>query len=221
MKRPAKKESGPRSVASRKTSRASETSGKVKKVRDELEIVSFDSPRTLRTWLHTNHAASPGIWLRIYKKDSGATTVTYAEALDEALSFGWIDGQRVVGDDRSFLQRFTPRRARSGWSKRNTEHVERLIAANRMMPAGLAQVEAAKADGRWHTAYSAFSAATVPDYFVAELRKNRRAHAFFKTLNRTNLYSIIYRLETAKKPETRLRRMVEIIERLARQEKFH
>jgi len=119
------------------------------------------------------------------------------------------------------LQRFTPRRARSGWSKRNTEHAERLIAAGRMAAAGLAQVNAAKADGRWHTAYSAFGSATIPEDFLAAIRKNRRALAFFKTLNKTNLYSIIYRLETAKKPETRLRRMVEIIERLARQEKFH
>jgi len=186
-----------------------------------LETIAFKSPAAFLAWLAKHHDQSPGIWLRIYKKDSGVPSVTYATALDEALCYGWIDGQKKPGDERSFLQRFTPRRARSGWSKRNTEHVERLIEAGKMTPAGLAEVTAAKADGRWRAAYDAFSSAAVPEDFLAAIAKNRKAKAFFDTLNKTNLYSIVYRLQTAKKPETRAKRLREIVERLARGEKFH
>jgi uncharacterized protein YdeI (YjbR/CyaY-like superfamily) len=187
----------------------------------EPEILSFGSSRDFRAWLVRNRDQSDGVWLRVYKKDSGVETVTYAEALDQALCFGWIDGQKKPYDKQSWLQRFTPRRRNSGWSRINTQHVERLIQAGQMAPAGLKEVEAAQADGRWKAAYDSFANAAVPDDFLAELRKNKKAKAFFETLNRTNRYSIAYRLQTAKKPETRERRLRAIIEMLARGEKFH
>ena len=186
-----------------------------------MKTLSFKSSRAFRAWLARNHARTEGILLRIYKKDSGVATVTYAQALDQALCFGWIDGQKLPGDDRSWLQKFTPRRSGSGWSKRNTAHAQRLIDAGEMTAAGLLEINAAQADGRWKAAYDAFGSAAVPDDFLKELGRNRKAHAFFKTLNKTNLYSIVYRLQTAKKPETREKRKQEIIAMLARSEKFH
>lgn len=186
-----------------------------------METMSFISPRAFRAWLAKNHRSSAGIWLRIYKKDSGVATVTYAEALDQALCYGWIDGQKQPGDQQSWLQKFTPRRPNSGWSKNNTKHAERLIKSGAMTAAGLKEVEGAKADGRWQTAYDAFGSSAVPDDFVKELGRNKKAKAFFATLNKTNLYSIVYRLQTAKKPETRAKRMQAIIAKLARGEKFH
>ena len=185
------------------------------------KIISFTSSGDFRTWLATNHGKEGGIWLRIYKKDSSVATVTYAEALDQALCFGWIDGQKKPYDKRSWLQRFTPRRPRSGWSKNNTRHAERLIKSGDMTPAGLKEVTAAKADGRWKAAYDSFAKAAVLDDFLNQLAKNKKAKAFFKTLNKTNLYSIAYRLQTAKRPETREKRAREIIGMLARGEKFH
>ena len=186
-----------------------------------MQTLSFKSAAAFRAWLAKNHARSNGLLLRIYKKDSGVASVTYAEALDQALCFGWIDGQKLPNDAKSWLQKFTPRRPGSGWSKRNTEHVQRLIEAGAMAPAGLAEVECAKADGRWTTAYAAFGSAEAPHDFLVELKRNRKAYAFFKTLNRTNLYSIVYRLQTAKKPETRDKRKQAIIAMLERGEKFH
>jgi uncharacterized protein YdeI (YjbR/CyaY-like superfamily) len=183
--------------------------------------MSYASSRDFRVWLAKNHSQSEGIWLRIYKKDSGVATVTYVEALDQALCFGWIDGQKKPLDNQSWLQKFTPRRPKSGWSKNNTQHAERLIRAGEMAPAGLKEVNAAKADGRWKAAYDSFAHAAVPDDFLRELAANKKAKAFFETLNKTNLYSIAYWLQTAKKPETRERRMRAIIEKLAREEKFH
>ena len=186
-----------------------------------METLAFKSVAEFRAWLRRNHARSNGILLRIYKKDAGIASVTYAQALDEALCFGWIDGQKGAGDAQSWLQKFTPRRSGSGWSKRNTEHAQRLIDAGEMTAAGQAEVDAARADGRWDAAYDAFGSAAVPEDFVAELKRNRKAHAFFKTLNKTNLFSIVYRLQTAKKPETREKRKQAIIAMLARGEKFH
>ena len=186
-----------------------------------MKTLSFKSSRAFRAWLARNHARTEGILLRIYKKDSGVATVTYSQALDQALCFGWIDGQKLPGDDRSWLQKFTPRRSGSGWSKRNTGHAQRLIDSGEMTAAGLREINAAQADGRWKAAYDAFGGAAVPDDFLKELGRNRKAHAFFKTLNKTNLYSIVYRLQTAKKPETREKRKQEIIAMLARSEKFH
>ena len=182
---------------------------------------AFRTAAEFRKWLAKNHARSEGIWVRIFKKGSAKTSITYASALDQALCYGWIDGQKNPFDESSWLQRFTPRRSKSGWSKINTQHVARLIAAEKMTPAGLRKVDAAKQDGRWSAAYDSFKTATVPDDFLKELEKNRRAKAFFETLNKTNVYSITYRLQTAKKPETRERRMKAILAMLARGEKFH
>ena len=186
-----------------------------------MRTMSFESPRAFRAWLTKNHKRSQGIWLRIYKKDAGVATVTYAQALDQALCYGWIDGQKQPHDAQSWLQKFTPRRPNSGWSKNNTKHAERLIKSGAMTAAGLREVEGAKADGRWQAAYDAFGNGTVPDDFLKELARNKKAEAFFATLNKTNLYSIAYRLQTAKRPETRAKRILAIIAKLARGEKFH
>jgi len=186
-----------------------------------LNPLTFKSSTEFRSWLEKHHAGSDGVWLRIFKKDSGRKSITYDEALDQALCYGWIDGQRRSFDALSYIQRFTPRRAKSAWSKRNTLHVERLVQSGQMTPAGLAAVEAAKADGRWQAAYESPRNATLPEDFLRALDKNRKAKAFFETLNRTNIYAIVYRLQTAKKPETRERRMKMILEMLGRGEKFH
>jgi len=186
-----------------------------------METLSFASAALFRRWLEKRHAASDGIWLRIFKKDSGEKSVTYAEALDEALCFGWIDGQKKAGDAASWLQKFTPRRARSTWSQVNRDHVARLVAEGRMTPAGEAAVAAAKADGRWDAAYVSSRNAAPPEDFLRALAKDRKAQAFFESLNRANVYAIVYRLTTAKKPETRERRLKLILGMLARGEKFH
>ena len=186
-----------------------------------LIVISFETSRAFRTWLSKNRGDSPGIWLQIFKKDSGAESITYAEALDQALCFGWIDGQKKSRDGKSWLQKFTPRRSRSGWSKKNTEHAERLIKSGEMTPFGLSEINAAKEDGRWKAAYDSFGSAAPPADFVKELAKNKKANAFFKTLSKTNLYSIVYRLQTAKKPETRKKRMDAIIKMLEHGKTFH
>lgn len=185
------------------------------------EVLSFRSFSEFREWLTANHCKSDGIWLRIRKKDSGKPSITYAEALDEALCFGWIDGQKQRHDDTSWLQRFTPRRPKSGWSRINTQHAERLIEAGRMKPAGQAQIDAAKRDGRWTAAYDSPSKATIPEDFLLAVRRNKKAKAFFESLNKANRYAIAYRLQTAKKPETRQKRMEIILAMLARGEAFH
>lgn len=189
--------------------------------RATLRPRSFRSAREFRAWLAEKHTEAPGLFLRIYKKDSGVPSVTYAEALDQALCFGWIDGQKLPFDTNSWVQKFSPRRAKSGWSKINVAHVNRLIRAGQMTPAGLKEVEAAKADGRWANAYDSSANATVPAEFLEELARNAKAKQFYATLNRANLYSIAYRLQTAKRPETKIRRMKQIVEMLARGEKFH
>jgi uncharacterized protein YdeI (YjbR/CyaY-like superfamily) len=186
-----------------------------------MKTVAFKSSRDFRTWLANNHKRADGIWLRFYKKASSVASVTYAEALDQALCFGWIDGQKKPYDKRSWLQKFTPRRPRSGWSKNNTQHAERLMRSGAMAPAGQSEVRAAKADGRWKAAYDSFGNAVVPDDFLRKLAQNEKAKAFFGTLNKTNLYSICYRLQTAKRPETREKRARTIVEMLARHETFH
>jgi uncharacterized protein YdeI (YjbR/CyaY-like superfamily) len=186
-----------------------------------MKTMSFTSAKEFRSWLVKNHGSSEGILLRIYKKDCGVAAVTYAEVLDQALCFGWIDGQKNPFDSESWLQKFTPRRPKSGWSKNNTLHVERLITSGDMTAAGLKAVNVAKEDGRWKAAYQSSSVATIPGDFLKALARNKTANAFFKTLNKTNLYSIAYRLQTAKKPETRQKRVQAIIEKLARSEKFH
>jgi uncharacterized protein YdeI (YjbR/CyaY-like superfamily) len=167
------------------------------------------------------HARAHGLLLRIYNKDSGVPSVTYAEALDQALCFGWIDGQKLPFDATSWVQKLTPRRARSGWSKTNVAHADRLIREGHMTPAGLKEVEAAKADGRWAAAYDSSATATVPPEFVKELARNAKAKQFYATLNKANLYAIAYRLQTAKRSQTKVKRIKLIIEMLARGERFH
>jgi uncharacterized protein YdeI (YjbR/CyaY-like superfamily) len=187
----------------------------------DLTIISFETPQLWEKWLEENHAVSQGIWLRFYKKNSGEKTIVYQEALEVALCFGWIDSQVKKYDERSYLQKFTPRRSRSIWSKVNTEKVERLIKEEKMRPAGLLEVEKAKADGRWEKAYSSPSSSVIPGDFLTELDKNKKAKEFFSTLNKTNVYTITWRLETAKKLETRQKRIKEIIEMLQKEQKFY
>ena len=185
------------------------------------EIMDFPSAREFEQWLAKNHAESTGIWLRFFKKNSGVLSVSYVEAVDAAICFGWIDGQLKKYDEESWLRKFTPRRPKSVWSKRNRAHAERLIKAGKMHAAGLQEVEAAKEDGRWKAAYDSASDMEIPDDFVKELAKNKRAKAFFETLNRANVYAIVWRLQTAKKPETRQRRLATILAMLAKEQKFH
>jgi uncharacterized protein YdeI (YjbR/CyaY-like superfamily) len=187
----------------------------------DLPIIAFKSQKDWANWLAKNHAKSGGIWLRLFKKDSGVASVTYAEALDEALCHGWIDGQLDKYDEKSWLRKFTPRRPKSVWSKRNIEYVNLLMDAGKMKPAGLKEVEAAKADGRWGRAYDSPSAMQVPDDFLKELSRDKKAKAFFETLNKANTYAIAWRLQTAKKPETRARRMQAILAMLKKGENFH
>lgn len=198
-----------------------EIHGENKAVKPDLPIHKFTSAEAFTSWLAQHHKMSSGIWIRIFKISSGVPTITYAEALDEALCYGWIDGQKKTYDTASWLQKFTPRRRKSIWSKRNQEHVERLAKSGRMQSAGIEEVEAAKADGRWQQAYESSANMVVPADFLNELAKNKKAEAFFKTLNKTNRYSIVWRLQTAKKTETRNKRMKAIIAMLNRGEKFH
>ena len=187
----------------------------------DYEIVEFSSQAALRAWFMDNGAAKDGIWLRIYKKGSKIPTVTYAEALDEALCFGWIDGMKKGLDEVSFLQKFTPRRPRSTWSKRNIEHIERLMAAGLMTPAGMAEVDKAKTDGRWQAAYDAFGTAEIPADFMELLQLNPAAKEFFDGLNKTNRYAIAWRLQTAKAEAVRQRRTEKIIAMLEAGQKFY
>jgi uncharacterized protein YdeI (YjbR/CyaY-like superfamily) len=186
-----------------------------------MEVLRFKSFADFRCWLEKHHAKSDGIWLRFFKKHSGRKSATHAEALDQALCYGWIDGQTKPFDEQSWLQKFTPRRPGSGWSKLNTQHVERLAKTGAMAPAGLAAVATAKADGRWEAAYSSPRNAILPEDFLKELAKNKKAETFFKTLNKANIYSIVYRLTTAKKAETRARRMKLILAMMNQGKSFH
>ncbi len=187
----------------------------------EIPVILFPTPADWETWLAEHHADSRGLWLRIAKKDGELTSVTYPEALDVALCHGWIDGQKKSYDDHSWLQKFTPRGARSIWSKINREKVQALIDAGRMRPSGLKEIERARKDGRWDAAYDSQSNATVPEDFQAELDRSPRAGEFFATLKGANRYAILFRIHTAKKAETRARRIREFIEMLERHETLH
>ena len=187
----------------------------------DLPIKEFASAARFEAWLAKEHTRSKGIWLRMRKKGAAKTSVNYSDALDVALCYGWIDGQVKSLDAESYLQRFTPRRPRSRWSKLNVERIARLTKAGRMQPAGLTQVAAAKADGRWDAAYAPPSERQLPEDFQRALDKNRRAKAFFATLDRRNTYAISYQLEDAKRLETRERRIRLMIEKLARGEKLY
>jgi uncharacterized protein YdeI (YjbR/CyaY-like superfamily) len=189
--------------------------------KNTLAEEEFCSDKEWQLWLAKNYHTSNGVWLRIVKKNAEKQTVSYAEALDTALCYGWIDGQKRPFDQQFWLQKFGPRKAKSIWSKKNTEHVERLIREGRMQAAGLEAVEAAKTTGSWQKAYDAQSKMIIPEDFLKTLQKNKKANTFYKTLNRTNLFSIAFRLQTAKKEETRQKRMRQIIDMLARNEKFH
>lgn len=189
--------------------------------RKEIPTITFASAGAWEQWLAANHAKSDGISLQIFKKESGVATVTYAAALDEALCYGWIDGQKKKMVSESWIQKFTPRRAQSIWSKRNIEHIERLTNEQRMKAAGLKGYEDAKVDGRLAAAYDSPAHSTIPDELLQLLEKNKKAKAFFDSLNKTNKYAITWRLQTAKKPETREKRMNIIMEMLAKGEQFH
>ena len=184
----------------------------------DLEIKLFRNADAFERWLSANNAKAPGVWMRFAKKGRGLTSITYAEAVDVALCWGWIDGQARSYDDESWLQRFTPRRSRSPWSKINTRKAEALIASGRMQPPGLAAIEAAKADGRWAAAYDPASTAALPPELQAALDANPKAKEFFETLRGMNRYSIIYRVNDAKKPETRAARIADLVASLARHE---
>ncbi len=188
---------------------------------DELPTLLFASTGELEAWLEENHAGAAGFWLKIAKKGSGVESVTYAEALELALCFGWIDSQKRGLDEKHFLQRFTPRRPRGKWSRINRDKAEGLIASGSMRPAGLAEVEAAKADGRWEAAYAGQRTAEVPEDLQRELDRSETAREFFAKLDSANRYAILYRLEDAKKPETRKRRLRKYVEMLERGEKIH
>lgn len=194
---------------------------KPKETPKELSVLAFETQEQWEQWLAENHTQTDGVWLLMYKKDSKIPSINYAQALDEALCYGWIDGMSKSRDAVSFVQKFTPRRAKSIWSERNTKHIERLTGLGKMKPAGFAQVEAAKADGRWDAAYAASRDATIPEDFMTALNKNKKAKAFFETLNKQNLFAIYFRLQSAKKPETRAKRIVTFIEMLAKGEKFY
>jgi len=183
--------------------------------------IAFQTPQELGEWLAGHHRDSDEIWVRIFKAGSGKPSVTWADCVVEAIRFGWIDARKQPLDDESYLQRLTPRKPKSNWSEKNREHATRLIAEGRMTPAGLAHVEAAKADGRWDSAYSGSAAMAIPQDFLDALETRPSAKAFFASLDRRNLYSIYYRLQTAKRPETRAKRMAQILAQLDRGERFH
>jgi uncharacterized protein YdeI (YjbR/CyaY-like superfamily) len=191
------------------------------KAAGDLKIISFSDASAFDKWLAKNHSVSKGIWMRIFKKESGKKSIDYPGALDEALSYGWIDGQKKKDSGESWLQKFTPRRANSGWSKNNTLHAKRLIRAGKMKPAGLREVMEAKKDGRWQKAYASQQSATLPDDFKKALDKNKKAKAFFETLNKANVYTFIYRLHSAKTPETREKRFNKFMEMLEKGMKFY
>ncbi|MCB0246884.1 MAG: YdeI/OmpD-associated family protein [Anaerolineae bacterium] len=189
--------------------------------KEALATLPFASQEDWRAWLAANHATSAGVWLQLAKVDTGVPSVTYAEALEVALCYGWIDGQKRGLDDVWWLQKFTPRGPRSIWSKINRAKAEQLIASGAMQPAGLAAVEQAMSNGQWEAAYDSQAAAGVPDDLQAALEQNPDALAFFATLNSRNRFAILHRVQTAKKPETRARRIAQFVEMLENGEKIY
>jgi uncharacterized protein YdeI (YjbR/CyaY-like superfamily) len=188
---------------------------------DVLQVLPFETQKDWEVWLEEHHADTKGIWLKIAKKEARSPSVSYAEALDCALCYGWIDGQKAAFDDKYWLQKFTPRTAKSIWSKVNCGKAEALIAEGRMQPAGLRQVELAKSDGRWERAYESQSKITIPDDFQSELDKNPKAKDFFSTLDSANRYAFLFRIHAAKKPETRSAKIQKFVEMLNQQQKLH
>jgi uncharacterized protein YdeI (YjbR/CyaY-like superfamily) len=188
---------------------------------DELPVLEFADAAAFRKWLEAQHAKAPGLWIKFAKKGSGMASITHAEAVDAALRWGWIDGQGKSHDAQYWLTKFTPRRARSVWSKINRERALALIASGEMQPAGLAEVERAKTDGRWDAAYDSPKNAAVPEDLARALAQKPRAAKFFATLDSANRYAILWRLQTAKRPETRAKRITDFVAMLARGEKLH
>ena len=188
---------------------------------DQSRILAFESSEMFGLWLQANHAQAPELWLKIYKKHTQIKSIDWEQAVLEALCWGWIDGVKKSLDDQAYLQRFTPRKAKSNWSQRNCEHVERLIAEAKMQEPGLVHVRAAQADGRWQAAYPPSSEMVVPQDFLDALATRPDAEAFFKTLNRQNVFAIVYRLHTAKKPETRQKRFEKLLHMLQQGERLH
>lgn len=187
----------------------------------ELPTIPFETPRAWTDWLELNGREAAGVWLKLAKKESGVPSITYHEALEVALCYGWIDGHKKGLDETYWLQRFTPRRPNSKWSQVNREKAERLIAEGRMQPAGLAEVMKAQENGQWDAAYPSQSKATVPDDLQAALDANPQAAAFFETLNNVNRYAILYRIQTAKKPETRQKRIQQYVAMLEQGETIY
>ncbi|MBI3169325.1 MAG: YdeI/OmpD-associated family protein [Chloroflexi bacterium] len=186
----------------------------------ELPTLTFESKKKFADWLAKNHDKSAGVWMKLAKKGSGIPSVTIMEALDVALCYGWIDGQRDSFDEKYYLQKYTPRRPKSIWSKINVEKVERLIASGEMKPSGLKAVEAAKQDGRWDAAYASQKNIVVPEDFQSALNRSKKAKAFFETLTGSRRYSFLFRIETAKKAETREKRIRQFVEMLEKEETF-
>ena len=193
---------------------------KAKAAPRETPTLAFASAKAFATWLGKNHDRSTGIWLKLAKK-GGPPSVTYAEALDAALCHGWIDGQKKALDEAWWLQKFGPRGPRSIWSKINTQKAEALIAGGHMKVAGRAAIEAARADGRWAAAYDSPRTSKVPDDFQAALDAHAGAAKFWATLNAANRYAVLWRIQTAKKSETRARRIADLTAMLGREEKLH
>jgi uncharacterized protein YdeI (YjbR/CyaY-like superfamily) len=187
----------------------------------ELKIMPFKTAKAFGVWLKKSHAKSPGIWIQFFKKGSGVKTITYSEALDEALCYGWIDSQAKSLDDKSYLQRFGPRKPKSIWSKINRLHIARLTKEGRMTHTGLPHVTTAKTDGRWERAYDSPKNMVVPDDLLRAIARHKKAERFFKSLNKANVYAIAWRLQTAKRPETRKKRMDLILAMLKKGQKFH
>ena len=191
------------------------------KTTNSYPILPFASQEGWETWLAEHSADSKGVWLEIARVETGIPSVNYAEALESALCYGWIDGQKAALDEQYWLQKFTPRGTKSGWSKINCQKAEALIAAGRMQAAGLRQVELAKADGRWEAAYESQRTIGVPEDLQLELDKHPAARTFFDTLDRANRYAVLYRVTTARKPETRAARITKLVEMLEHKEKIH
>ena len=179
---------------------------------------TFETPEQLNVWLQANHASETELWVRIFRKATGQPSVTWDDCVVAAIAWGWINGIRKSLDDTSFLQRLTPRRARSNWSQKNVQHAERLIQQGRMQAAGLAHVEAARNDGRWASAYAGSATMVMPEDFLAALQQDPAAHAFYATLKRQSLFTIYHRLQSAKWAETRQKRMEELLAKLGRGE---
>ena len=187
----------------------------------EDPVIAFATPRAWEKWLAAHHTSSRGVWMKLAKKGSGLVSITYAEAVESALVWGWIDGQKKGHDDASWLQRFTPRGKKSIWSRINRDKAMALIEAGKMKPAGLAEVDRAKVDGRWDAAYDSQGRATVPDDLAQALAANPRAGAFFAKLDSANRYAVLFRIHHAKKASTRAARIERFVAMLARHERIH